>query len=324
MAKKTGVSGVSWDRIDLAPIVAVRGKESLLADRALTRLRELARAEDPQVEITRVEAPHYSAGELATYTSPSLFGERRLIEIRQVESASEALVSDLLAYLRQPQPDAWVIICHAGGQRAKKLLDALTKAKIPTVACNELTYPRDKIAFVNADVRRARRRIDPDAAQALVDAQGSSLAELAATLSQLLSDTTGTLTRADVDRYLGGRIEATGFAVADAAVAGHVSEALTLARHALMAGAPAQFIISALAMKLRTLAKVSQGGRSAGIDGWRAKKAREQLRGWNEAGLAAAIIAVAAADEESKGGGRDREFAVERAVRRVAQARHQR
>lgn len=325
MARKTPIKGMAWDQAELAPLVLIRSAEELLGDRAVARLRAQARAADPAVEITRIDASGYASGQLATFASPSLFGERRLIEVGNLENVTDALATDLLAYLEAPVEDVWVVLRHNGGQRGKKVLDALTRAGVPVVACNEVKWPSDKIALLMADAKRARRRLAPDAAAALVEALGSHVPSMAAALDQLLADTEGTLTLDDVNRYHAGRVEASGFEVADAAVSGQLARALTLTRHALETGAAPQQIVAALAIRLRTLAKLagvssSAEERALGLFGMQAKKAREQLRGWTEQGLARAITAVAAADEETKGGSRDPHFALERAVRRVALA----
>lgn len=82
-------------------------------------------------------------------------------------------------------------------------------------------------------------------------------------------------------------------------------------------------LVAALAMKLRALAKVSgmrQGktAKDTGLAPWQIDRAKRDLAGWGPDGLAQAICAVAEADEMVKGGGRDPEYAIERAVRIVA------
>ena len=92
----------------------------------------------------------------------------------------------------------------------------------------------------------------------------------------------------------------------------------------------------ALPLGLRSLAKVSAAGstrsadaaRDLGMAPWQVDKARRQLRGWSEDGLARAIEAVAAADLAVKGGlpsttrrAGDPVFAVERAVLEIGAAR---
>ena len=62
--------------------------------------------------------------------------------------------------------------------------------------------------------------------------------------------------------YHSGKVEATGFRVADAAVSGRTGEALELLRHALGTGLDPVPIVAVLASSLRTLAKVAAAGRT--------------------------------------------------------------
>ncbi len=321
-------AGIAWDAAALAPVVLVRGAEGLLADRAVARLLDLAREVDEHVEVTRLEAAAYETGQLEMIASPSLFGEKRCIVIGGVEACTDALIDDVDAYLRHAPDDVWVVLRHNGGQRGKRLLDAVARAGFPVVACEPIKRDADKAAFVSAEFARARRRVEPAATQALVQALGSDLRELGAACSQLIADTTGTVTAEVVGRYYGGRVEASGFRVADAALAGNAGEAIALLRHAVATGADPVPLVAALAVKLRTMAKVdATRGRSGhtvaelGMAPWQVDQARRALAGWSPEGLAAAITAVAAADAEVKGLGRDPVYAVERAVLRVAASR---
>ena len=134
-------------------------------------------------------------------TSPSLFGEARLIIIPDLETMSDALLNDLLAYVPNPADDVWLLLRHNGGTRGKKLLDAIVKAGFPLIAAEPLKNDKDKLDLVYADVKAARRQIDPDAAQALVDALGSDVRSLAAAVSQLLTDVEGRIGTDEVRRY---------------------------------------------------------------------------------------------------------------------------
>ena len=316
-------SGPTWENVPLAPVALVRGSEGVLADRAVDRLLHLAREAHPGTEVTRASAATYEAGQLATYTSPSLFDDTSIVLIESAEQMTDAFLTDALAYLEEPASDAILLIRHDGGQRGKKLLDTIAKTNFPVVRCDPLTRDTDKAELITGDVRRAGRRIDPEAVRALVEALGSDVRELAAAVAQLLDDTTGTITEQLVDKYHGGRVEATGFKVADAAVAGRAGQAVALLRHADATGTGPVPVVAALAAKLRLLAKVSTG-RSAselGIAPWQERNAKRELSGWSPEGLAEAIAAVAQADEEVKGASRDPMFAAERAVLRVASAR---
>ena len=316
-------------------MVLIRGAETVLAERALERLasqvaEHAAAGGSTDVEHTVIEAAAYEPGQLEMVASPSLFGEHRHIVITGVESASDALITDGLAYLDTAGDqigDVTVVLQHEKGTRGKKLLDAIA-TRYPVVQCEPIKRDSDKAAFIGEEFRDAGRRATSAAVQALVEAVGSDMRELVSASRQLVADTTGTITPDTVDRYYGGRVEATGFRVADTAVAGESAQAVTLLRHALSTGVDPVPLVAALALKLRTLAKVAATrGRGAsaadlGMAPWQMDKARRELRGWTPEGLAVAIQAVADADSQVKGAGRDPQFAVERAVLTVAQARH--
>lgn len=315
----------------------VKGSEGYFVDAVTDHLLALAKQRDPEVEVTRLEAAGYQPHQLDVITSPSLFEERRHIVVDAVDAASDVFITDALAYLEglgtgtAEAGDVTMVLRHTKGVRGKKLLDAIAAAGLPVVQCDPLKRDTEKADFVSARFRAARRRASADAVRALVEALGSDLRELAAGVQQLIDDTTGAITPDVVQRYHGGRVEATGFKVADTAIAGDGAAAVTLLRHALATGSDPVPLVAALAMKLRTLAKVAatrgRGGASVGELGlapWQIDRARRELSGWTPEGLATAIVAVADADAEVKGESREPQFAVERAVLRVAGARERR
>src|SRR5699024_9786541 len=219
-------SDVEWHSVALAPIVLVHGTETLIADRAVQRLRALAREADPQVAVHDLSGDAAVPGALAQVASPSLFGEARLVIVPELQSAPDALVLEILDYLSAPEPDVTLVLVHRGGNRGKKLLDAVKKAGIPRVDASPVKRAGDKQAFV-AEFARAGRRVQPDAVAALVDAFGTDLAELAAISRQLIDDTTPdgdsqapAVSAQDVHALTARRVESTAFAVADAAIAG--------------------------------------------------------------------------------------------------------
>lgn len=316
--------------MELTPLVLVLGPEELLVERAVSAATAAARAGHPATEIVELEGGGYQAGALAVHASPSLFAEPRLVVLHGLEDAGEALVTDVLAYLDEPADDVTLVLCHRGGARGKKVLDAARAAGAQVVECPAIKSDRDKSDFVTREFRAARRQVSNDAVRALVEAVGSDLRELASACAQLVADTEGRVEVESVLLYHSGKVEATGFRVADAAVNGRTGEALGLLRHALATGLDPVPIVAVLAASLRTLAKVAAAGRTGrsadvgkelGMAPWQVDKARRQLSGWEPDGLARSIIAVAEADAAVKGGGRDPEYAVERAVVTVAGAR---
>ncbi|MBC7291045.1 MAG: DNA polymerase III subunit delta [Actinotalea sp.] len=327
-APSAAAPGIGWEDVEPAPLILVTGGEAVLAERAVDRVVELARAADPEVETTRLDAAAYEAGRLRVVASPSLFAEPRVVVLENVQTGTDELFADLVRHVEEPAADVVLVVVHGGGQRGKRALDAVRAAGAVVVRCDPIKRDADKVAFVTAELRRARRRADAAAARALVEACGADLRELAAACQQMVADTSGIVTAEMVARYHGGRVEATGFRVADAAVEGRSGEAVALLRHAIATGTDPVPLVAALAAKLRTLAKVGAArgrgldpARDLGLAPWQVDKARRELRGWSPEGLAAAISAVARADAEVKGAGRDPVFAVERAVLTVAASR---
>lgn len=326
-SRRPASASVTWDQVEIAPLVLVTGGEALLAERAVERVLGQAREQDPSVEVTRLEGPSYEAGRLQVATSPSLFDEARVVVLTDLQAATEQALADVTEYVAAPAPDVVLVLQHGGGVRGKRTLDAIRAAGAVTVTCDPVKRDADKSAFAVAELRRARRKAEPAALRALVEACGADLRELAAACQQLAADTTGTVTLEVVTRYYGGRVEATGFRVADAAVEGRAGEAVALLRHAVATGTDPVPLVAALAAKLRTLAKVGAArgrgldpARDLGLASWQVDRARRDLSRWTPEALADAIAAVAQADAEVKGAGRDPVFAIERAVLRVASA----
>jgi DNA polymerase-3 subunit delta len=324
---------VAPEELEPAPVVLVVGPEELLAERAVARVVALARAADPDLGVERVEAAGYEAGRLELLASPSLFGGGCLVVVENAEAANDALVTDLTRYLVAAPADVCLVVRHSGGPRARGLLDAARRAGAVETSCQPVTKDEEKVDFATAEFRRLGRRASPQAVRALVDAVGSDLRELAAACSQLAADAEvdgeGRIEAGIVELWFGGRVEVTGFKVADATVAGRTDQALSLLRHALATGGDPVPIVAVIAVKIRGLAKVSAAGRgtSAALAGelgmapWQIDRARRELSGWTDAGLGEAVLALADADTAVKGGGRDPVYAVEHAILRITAAR---
>ncbi len=311
------------------PLVLISGPEAVIADRALSTTLDELRASAPDLEVIRLAAETYEAGALGMHASPSLFGGEKCIVVQDLDEAPDELQEDLLAFLAAPDPDVTLVVTHKSGQRGKKVLDTLKKSQARVLEAPAIKSDRDKTDFAMHEFRAAGRRATPDAVRALIEAIGKDVRELASACQQLVADTTGTIDEDLVAKYHGGKVEATGFKVADAAVAGNAGEALRLLRHAIATGVDPVPIVAVLAQQLRQLVKVGAAGRGRSADvardlgmaPWQVDKARRGLSGWGPEGLAEAIQAVANADFEVKGGGRDPVYAVERAVLTITRAR---
>ena len=311
-------------------LVLISGPEEVLAERARSSVVAELRHAAPDLEVIQVEAAAYIAGELVLHVSPSLFGGDKVVVVDGFEEATDDLQDDLLTYLAAPEADVALVVSHRSGQRGKKVLDTLKKQGARLIDCPAIKSDRDKGDFATHEFRRQGRKATPEAVRALVEAVGRDVRELASACSQLVADTDGVIDEVLVEKYHGGKVEATGFRVADAAVAGQTSEALRLLRHAIATGVDPVPIVAVLASQLRQLVKVGSAGRGSsaqlakelGMAPWQVDKARRVVGGWDAPSLGRAIQAVAAADFEVKGGGRDPVYAVERAVLAITSARH--
>lgn len=327
-ARKPSIPQLSWRDPQPAPVVLVSGPEEVCAERAIAAVRDYLRAEDPNLEVSDLRADDYASGSLLGMSSPSLFGEPRLVRVSGVEKASDAFLAEAVAYLEQPQEGATVVLRHTGATvRGKKLLDAVragTGGGVE-VACPTIKRDSDRFDFAAGEFAAARKRIAPVALRALVSAFADDLTELAAACQQLIADVPGDITEQVVDRYYGGRVETSAFVVADTAIAGRYGDALVALRHALSSGADPVPLVAAIASKLRTMARVAGTRESSealaarfGMKDWQIDRARRDLAGWTQDTLGMAIQAAARADAEVKGASRDAVFALERLVTVIA------
>jgi DNA polymerase-3 subunit delta len=326
---RTTIPQVSWRAPQPAPIVLISGPEEVCAERATAGIRDYLRAEDASLEVSDLRADDYTSGALLALTSPSLFGEPRLVRVTGVEKCSDAFLAEAVSYLAHPQEGATVLLRHTGATvRGKKLLDAIRAGEGGGVeiACPPVKRDSDRFDFAAGEFSTARKRVAPAALRTLVSAFADDLTELAAACQQLISDVPGDITEQVVERYYGGRVETSAFVVADTAIAGRYGDSLIALRHALASGADPVPLVAAVAMKLRTMARVAGNNRESsgalaarlGMKDWQVDRARRDLVGWSDATLGMAIQATARADAEVKGGSRDSVFALERLVTVIA------
>lgn len=326
-AGRANMGGVT--AASLAPILLVLGDEELLATRAVTEAVAKARAVDPDVDVREYQAGALLVGEIAEALSPSLFGGRRVLVLRAGQDARKDLVAALLAYAKNPDPDVQLVVLHLGAAKGKAFADGLKAAGATVVPAAKLKGHRERVAFVRDEIRRAGGKCTDDAAEALIAAVGNDLRELAAACSQLMADTDGRIGADTVSRYYRGRVEVTGFTVADAAMVGDVPAALEALRWALHVGVDPVPIADAIADGVRTVARVASAGRgdpfqlasTLGMPAWKVRSAQQRARGWTPEGLVQAMRAAAECNAAVKGGSDDRAYALERAVFSVAAAR---
>ncbi len=322
-------------RTSIVPVTLIVGEEEFLVDRAVRELITAARDAELGGDVHDLDGAALGLGELASLTSPSLFGGGCVLVVRSAQHVSKDVAAELIRYAGHPAPDVMLVLTHAGGAKGKDLLASVrasvTAGGAQAIECQKVTRFADRLNFVRAEFRRAGQRADEGAARALLDAVGSDLRELAAACDQLAADTDGQVDEAVVARYYRGRAEATGFTVADRAVEGHLVQSLEQLRWALATGVSPVLICSALAQGVRLLGRVGSAPRGVsaialaaevGAPPWKIDRVRQQLRGWQPDGIARALHAVAEADAQVKGEAVSAGYALERAVRRIVASRN--
>jgi DNA polymerase-3 subunit delta len=313
----------------LKDIYLLLGSEAALADRALGKL--LAELKQERAEITTLFAGEVSVGEISDALSPSLFSERRALILRDLQDLAEEAKNEITRYLDATDETLTLVLVHKGGVKGKALLDQIKKAKPEIIACEPLKKESEKEEFVRNLFLDLGRKASPAAVNALVNATGTDLRELSAAVSQLASDSpAGLIEESHVNKYHQGKVETTGFDVADKVMEGNLPESLITLRHAITTGTDPVMITSAIASSLRGIAKVSGSNRGQksfdlagelGMAPWQIDKARRQLNGWNANSLTAAVAAIAKCDAQVKGGASDPIYALEQALTRICAAR---
>ena len=310
-------------------IYLLLGSEAALADRALSKIISELKSEN--AEITTLFAGDVSVGEISDALSPSLFSERRALVLRDLQDLAEEAKIEITRYIENTDPTLTLVLVHKGGVKGKALLDAIKKVKPEIIACDPLKKESEKEEFVRNLFIDSGRKASQAAISALVNAAGTDLRELSAAVSQLAADTpAGVIDETHVNKYHQGKIETTGFDVADKVMDGNFAESLITLRHAISTGTDPVMITSAIASSLRGIAKVSGINRSQksfelagelGMAPWQIDKARRQLNGWNANTLTAAVEAIAKCDAQVKGGASDPIYALEQALSKICAAR---
>ncbi len=219
-----------------------------------------------------------------------------------------------------------VIIQHTGGGRAKRLVAPLKK--LGQFYDASPLRPKDLPGWVRAEFNSHGRNVTPDVVHALLEGVGSDLRELASAVEQLDSDVDGDITVSDVRAYYSGVAEVSSFDIADWAVSGQTGRAVSAARRALQLGESPVAIAAALSNKISLIARLySLRGRVDGralasqVGGhpFVIEKTAPIARRWSGENVSRAVILMADLDAAVKGQGGEPEYALEAAVRAIAE-----
>jgi DNA polymerase-3 subunit delta len=313
---------VAWNQVEPARLVIVSGAETYLATRAIRELKQMLRAQYPNLEIHEIDEGGYSPADLLNLAAPSLFNEPRLVLIT---GSHEALLEDLTTYLDDQAENCFVairlpnLVGHAG-----KIKSTLSSRSL-NVVCDEIKRDSDKLNFINQECAVLGVKISSDAARALLQAFSSDLGELAAACSQLCASGSSSIDIGTVNQIFQGRVETNAFKITDAALAGNAAEAIRLYRHGSATGVDNVALVAALVARIRILAKLFNDPRSQsaaiGMAPWQLDKARKELSGFSEQGLIGLVDLAAQTDADVKGASREPDYSVEKLILAMSQAK---
>jgi DNA polymerase III subunit delta len=309
----------------------VLGDEELLIERAVADVLRSARkragtSDNSDVPVSRMRAGDVGTYELAELLSPLLFGDERIVVLEAAGDAGKDAAAVIAAAAADVPPGTVLVVVHSGGGRAKALANELQKLGAQVHPCARITKLSERADFIRGEFRALRVKVDEDTVTALLDAVGSDVRELAAACSQLVADTGGDVDAAAVRRYHSGKAEVKGFDIADRAVAGDVAGATEALRWAMMRGEPLVVLADALAEAVHTIGRVGplsgdpyRLAAQLGMPPWRVQKAQKQARRWSRDTVATAMKVVAELNANVKGAVADADYALEAAVRQVAE-----
>jgi DNA polymerase III subunit delta len=317
---------------ETSPLHLVLGDEELLVERAVAELLRSARkraggdAAADTVPVSRMRAGEVGTYELAELLSPSLFADERIVVLEAAAEAGKDAAALIAAAAADVPAGTVLVVVHAGGGRAKALANELQSLGAVVHPCARITKLSERVDFVRKEFRALRVKVDEETVTALLDAVGSDVRELAAACSQLVADTGGAVDAAAVRRYHSGKAEVKGFDIADKAVAGDVGGAAEALRWAMMRGEPLVVLADALAEAVHTIGRVGplsgdpyRLAAQLGMPPWRVQKAQKQARRWSRDTVATAMKVVAELNANVKGAVADADYALESAVRQVAE-----
>jgi DNA polymerase-3 subunit delta len=305
-------------------IILILGSEDLLAERAIAETINGLNA----APATFLDGESIEIGDITDSLAPSLFavlGEARIVVVKAIQELSAECSAEILDFLNNPDIEIELVLWHKGGVKGKALLDQIKKSAMKIIEIEVIKKDSQRVDFVQSEFSRLGRKISSAAVQAIVDALGSDLRELSAACSQLASDVVvgKSIERGDVEKFQQGKVETSGFDVADAVMEGKTDRALIALRQAVDSGVDPVLVVNAISASLRTLGKVSgvtKGVRSydlassLGLAPWQIDKARNQLSNWTPARLSSAVMILARTDAEIKGAAADPGYALERCV----------
>ncbi len=240
----------------LAPLYLIIGDELLLCQEALDALRQAARQQGySEREVFHIERGLQPGQILQAARSPSLFGDRRLLELRCTQAPSQELAAILAELAADPDRDT-LLVCSLPRLHARELKAAWIEAWERQGVMLDI----DKVdaaalpAWLRERLAAAGFSASPEVIAVLVERTEGHLLAAAQEISKLqLLCPPGEI---DLETLLASSSPAARYdvyAMSDAALAGQAERALDILHYLLEEGEALPLLLSALCSDLRHL-----------------------------------------------------------------------
>jgi DNA polymerase-3 subunit delta len=255
------------------PVIVLVGSESMLVRQGVDAVRG-ALCTGPMASLNHAAFTAGEEGALGfaeTARTAPMMASRRVVELRQVQDATVALLDAVLAYVQAPVPSA-VLVLHGdrfpgavgGVDRGVRIVNAARKTglvlKLDGSGVDPLLVARARAEALGA-------RIDRAAAEALVAMVGGDLTALAAEVEKAAAyvGPGGTIDRAAAEQVGSLTAESDAWALVGAIVAGDRAVALESLHRLLDDGEAPHKLMATVAWQLRQVLLV-QDAQQRGID----------------------------------------------------------
>lgn len=249
-------------------------------------------------------------------TAP-MFGDRRIVVIRDLEQFGAEFQRELVSYLEDPNSSVVLILTSA--KALPKVATAVRKVGRQIEAAKGRRG--DLLTWLREQGRKRGLKLSGESLAALVDSVGEDRMALAQAIEELdLAVAEGAqVTSQDIARQFHGRTDARIFGFIDAVAGRQTGTALDLMHRLLRQGEAPQALFWMLTRHFRMLLSVGQlpsrkVAEALGIQAWRAEKLVRQSGNFSESELARAYGTLSDADRRMKRSEEPEELTLERAV----------
>ncbi len=243
----------------------------------------------------------------------SLFGEERVVVIREISDATVAELASLVAYLEHPV-DSTHLVVSASGKLAKSVSDALKQAGATVMATTPPARRQELVTWFLERFGESGLTLEPNALNQIIDWLGEDQARLPGLIDVLVSTygTSRKLSSDDVVAFMGDAGSVKPWDLTDAIDAGDSAKAIDMLHRMTRSGEyhPLQ-VMALLHTHFSKLMRLDGpelhsandvlsliGGKSE----FQGKKYLNQYRRLGSAGIAQAVQLLARADIDLRGG----------------------